>query len=62
MPYRGDLEAQRARCAILEAELAELRSRVSTLTALVRALTKARVEFIPADQKGEGVRLRDPRA
>jgi hypothetical protein len=33
---------------------------LGTLTTLEKALTKAGVEFIPADQKGEGVKRKDP--
>jgi DNA-binding XRE family transcriptional regulator len=36
--------------------------RVSTVVAIEKALTKAGVEFLAADQKGEGVRLKSPRA
>lgn len=35
-------------------------SRVSTLEAVEKALVKAGIEFIPADVKGEGVRLARP--
>lgn len=37
-------------------------SRVSTLLAIQKALAKAGVEFLSADQKGEGVRLKNPKA
>ena len=47
--------------AVTRLEWGEVDARMSTLTALERALTKAGVEFIPADQKGEGVRLREPK-
>jgi predicted transcriptional regulator len=36
--------------------------RVSTVLAIQKALVKAGIEFLDADQKGEGVRLRNPRA
>lgn len=36
--------------------------RLSTLTAIYKALSKAGIEFLAADQKGEGVRLKSPRA
>jgi hypothetical protein len=36
--------------------------RVSTVLAIQKALAKAGVEFLDADQKGEGVRLRSPKA
>jgi transcriptional regulator with XRE-family HTH domain len=48
--------------AVTRWERGEVDARMSTLTALERALTKAGVEFIPADQKGEGVRLTSPKA
>lgn len=34
--------------------------RLSTLQSIQRALEKAGVEFIPADNKGEGVRMAKP--
>ena len=37
-------------------------SRVSTVLAIQKALAKAGIEFLSADQKGEGVRLKSPRA
>jgi hypothetical protein len=37
-------------------------SRVSTVIAVQKALVKAGVEFLAADQKGEGVRLKSPKA
>ena len=37
-------------------------SRLSTLAAVEKALSRAGVEFIPAGDKGEGVRLVDPQA
>jgi hypothetical protein len=36
--------------------------RVSTVLAIQRALAKAGIEFLAADQKGEGVRLKSPKA
>ena len=48
--------------AVTRLERGEVDARMSTLTALEKALTKAGVEFIPADLKGEGVRLRDATA
>ena len=36
--------------------------RASTLAAIEKTLAKAGVEFLQADQKGEGVRLRSPKA
>jgi hypothetical protein len=35
---------------------------MSTLMAVYRALTEAGIEFLPANEKGEGVRLDDPKA
>ncbi|WP_374469626.1 multiprotein-bridging factor 1 family protein [Phenylobacterium sp.] len=35
-------------------------SRASTLSAVEKALVRGGVEFIAADSKGEGVRLREP--
>jgi predicted transcriptional regulator len=37
-------------------------SRISTVQAVQKALVKAGVEFLDADQKGEGVRLRSPKS
>jgi predicted transcriptional regulator len=37
-------------------------SRLSTVLAIQKALVKAGIEFLDADQKGEGVRLRSPKA
>jgi hypothetical protein len=36
-------------------------SRISTVQAVQKALVKAGVEFLDADQKGEGVRLKSPK-
>jgi len=46
--------------ARLEKEIVD--SRVSTVLAVQKALTKAGVEFLVADQKGEGVRLKSPKS
>ncbi|MBQ1541821.1 MAG: helix-turn-helix domain-containing protein [Caulobacteraceae bacterium] len=46
--------------ALIRLERGQVDSRVSTLNAVTRALTKAGVEFIAANEKGEGVRLTDP--
>jgi predicted transcriptional regulator len=48
--------------ALIRLERGQVDSRMSTLTAVVRALSKAGVEFIPADGKGEGVRMAVPEA
>jgi hypothetical protein len=36
-------------------------SRVSTINAIEKTLSKAGVEFLPAGEKGEGVRMKSPR-
>jgi predicted transcriptional regulator len=46
--------------ALIRLERGQVDSRMSTLSAVVRALSKAGVEFIPADAKGEGVRMAVP--
>lgn len=43
--------------AVTRLEKEQVDSRVSTVNAVHRALLKGGVEFIPADAKGEGVRL-----
>ena len=48
--------------AVIRLERGLVDSRVSTLTAVTKALTRAGVEFIPDGEKGEGVRLVDPQA
>jgi predicted transcriptional regulator len=48
--------------ALTRLEKGKVDSRVSTLTAIERALTKAGIEFLPVGDKGEGVRLRSPKA
>lgn len=47
--------------ALARLEKGVVDSRLSTVQAIQKALTKAGVDFLPADQKGEGVRLRRPR-
>jgi hypothetical protein len=38
-------------------------SRISTVAAVEKALTtRAGIEFLPSDMKGEGLRLRNPKA
>jgi transcriptional regulator with XRE-family HTH domain len=37
-------------------------SRISTVQAVQKALVKAGIEFLDADQKGEGVRLKSPKS
>lgn len=46
--------------AITRLEKEQVDPRMSTVTAVQRALSKAGVEFIAADTKGEGVRLVAP--
>ena len=48
--------------AVTRMEKGKVDSRLSTLTAIEKALTKAGVEFLPASERGEGVRLRSPKA
>jgi predicted transcriptional regulator len=48
--------------ALARLETGNVDSRVSTLMAIQKALTKAGIEFLDADQKGEGVRLKTPKA
>jgi predicted transcriptional regulator len=47
--------------ALARLEKGMVDSRVSTVLAIQKALAKAGIEFLPADQKGEGVRLKSPR-
>jgi transcriptional regulator with XRE-family HTH domain len=46
--------------AVTRLERGEVDPRVSTMTAIQGALVKAGVEFLPAGDKGEGVRLIKP--
>ncbi len=46
--------------ALIRLERGTVDSRLSTLTAVERALIKGGIEFISADTKGEGVRLSRP--
>jgi predicted transcriptional regulator len=48
--------------ALARLEKGAVDSRVSTVLAIQKALAKAGIEFLDADQKGEGVRLRSPKA
>ncbi len=48
--------------AVTRLEKAKVDSRASTLRAIEKALSKAGVEFLVADVKGEGVRLRSPKS
>ena len=47
---------------ITRIERGEVDPRLSTLTAVLKALTKAGIELVAGDDKGEGVRLIDPKA
>lgn len=48
--------------AVNRLERGEVDPRYSTLMAIHRALTKAGIEFLSIDGKGEGVRLVNPKA
>jgi predicted transcriptional regulator len=48
--------------AVTRLEKGKVDSRLSTVSAVERALTKAGVDFLPAGERGEGVRLRSPKA
>ncbi len=48
--------------ALARLENGSVDSRVSTLQAVEKALMKAGVEFLSAGEKGEGVRLKSPKA
>lgn len=48
--------------ALARLERGEVDPRMSTLMAVYRALTEAGIEFLPANEKGEGARLVDPKA
>jgi predicted transcriptional regulator len=47
--------------AVTRLEKGKVDSRVRTLTAIEKVLTKAGIDFLPAGDRGEGVRLRSPR-
>ena len=47
--------------ALARLETGNVDSRVSTMMAIQKALAKAGIEFLDADQKGEGVRLKSPK-
>jgi hypothetical protein len=42
-------------------EKGKVDSRLSTVSVVEKALTKAGVEFLPAGERGEGVRMRSPK-
>ena len=48
--------------ALVRLEKGNVDSRISTVAAVQKALVKAGIEFLDADQKGEGVRLKSPKA
>jgi predicted transcriptional regulator len=48
--------------AVARLENGAVDSRVSTVSAIQKALSKAGIEFLPSDTKGEGVRLRSSKA
>ncbi len=48
--------------AVTRLEKRKVDSRISTLIAIEKALAKGGIEFLAADEKGEGVRLRSPKA
>jgi predicted transcriptional regulator len=48
--------------AVARLESGAVDSRISTVQAVQKALAKAGVEFLSADQKGEGVRLKSPKS
>ena len=48
--------------AVARLEKGIVDSRVSTVLAIQKTLAKAGIEFLDADQKGEGARLKSPKA
>jgi predicted transcriptional regulator len=48
--------------AVARLEKGIVDSRISTLLAIQKALARAGIEFLDADQKGEGVRLKSPKS
>jgi len=48
--------------AVARLESGIVDSRISTVQAVQKALVRAGVEFLDADQKGEGVRLKNPKS
>jgi predicted transcriptional regulator len=48
--------------AVARLENGVVDSRISTVQAIQKALVKAGIEFLDADQKGEGVRLKSPKS
>jgi predicted transcriptional regulator len=48
--------------AVTRLEKGKVDSRVSTINAIEKALIKGGVEFLQAGERGEGVRVKSPRA
>jgi predicted transcriptional regulator len=48
--------------AVARLENGAVDSRISTIQAVQKALVKAGIEYLDADQKGEGVRLKSPKS
>ena len=48
--------------AVARIERGQVDARVSTIVAIERTLTKAGVEFLSPGDRGEGVRMRSPKA
>jgi predicted transcriptional regulator len=48
--------------AVARLERGTVDPRVSTVAAIEKTLVKAGIEFIPLGERGEGVRLRSPKA
>jgi predicted transcriptional regulator len=48
--------------AVTRLEKGKVDSRVSTINAIEKTHIKAGVEFLPAGEKGEGVRMKSPKA
>jgi transcriptional regulator with XRE-family HTH domain len=46
--------------AVTRLKKAKVDSRVSTLVAIEKALTRAGIDFLPTGERGEGARLRSP--
>jgi len=47
--------------AVTRLEKGKVDTRISTMSAIEKALSKAGIEFLPAEAKGEGVRLKNPK-
>ena len=47
--------------AVTRLEKGKVDSRLSTLSAIEKALTRAGIDFLPAGERGEGVRLKNPK-